>query len=216
VSRLKTDRKAQLGVGIAGLVAIVAAGWFLLIAPKREQAVSLDAEVATAQTALADKQAALAQPPAAVRVRASDLYRLTKALPDTNDMPEIILDVNRVAAQNHLSFRAVTPAAPVLGTGTIALPVTVSVQGRFASVSRFLGDLRRIVRVRNGLLDARGRTYSVTTVELGSPDDAKFPQVKATVTLNAYAFSAPPPASTTPPTTTPPSADGTVAAGATP
>lgn len=216
MSRLKTDRKAQLGAGIAGIVLLSAAAWLLLIAPKRSEVVSLDEKVAVAQEQLADRQAALARPPAAVRVRASDLYRLTKALPDTNDMSGIILDVNRIAAKNSLSFRSITPTTPVLGAGTLALPVTVSVQGRFASVSRFLGDLRKIVRVRDGLLDARGRLYSVTQVDLGSPDEGTFPTVKATVTLNAFAFSAPAPA-TAPPTTSTPSADsGTVAAGVTP
>lgn len=216
MSRLKTDRKAQLGLGIAALVLLSAAAWFLVVSPKRAEVVSLDEKVVVAQEQLAQRQAALARPPAKVRVRASDLYRLTKALPDTNDMAGIILDVNRLAAKNSLAFRSVTPATQVLGTGTVALPVTVTVQGRFASVSRFLGDLRRIVRVRDGLLDARGRLYSVTTVDLGSPDEGAFPTVKATVTLNAFAFAAPAPSAALPPTTTPAPDAGTVAAGVTP
>jgi Tfp pilus assembly protein PilO len=218
VSQLKKDPKLLVGA-VAGAVALVlAASWFLLISPKKDKAAQLDTEIAAKQTELAEKKAALAQPSAAVTVRASDLFRLTKALPDQTDMAGIILDVNRIASANKLSFSSISPTAAIQGTGSIALPVTVTVQGRYASVSKFVGDLRRLVKVRrNGLLDARGRTYSVSQIELGSPDDADFPNVKATVTLNAYSFvPTAPPVDPNATTTTPPSSTGTVAAGVTP
>ena len=96
-------------------------------------------------------------------------------------------------------------------------PLSVVVQGRFGDVSRFLGDVRTLVTVRKGRLDSRGRLYSVSQVDVSRARlDKKFPVVKATVTLNAYAFSAPVPATPAPSTTPDPSSNGTVAAGATP
>jgi hypothetical protein len=95
----------------------------------------------------------------------------------------------------------------------------VLVQGRFSNLSRFLGDLRTLVSVRGERLDARGRLYSVSGVSITAPDSpAKFPVVKASVKLNAYAFSAPVPTTPEPDpsTSTDTSSDGTVAAGATP
>ncbi|MGL6278037.1 MAG: type 4a pilus biogenesis protein PilO, partial [Gaiella sp.] len=182
MSRLKQDPKLALLAGAGALVLLLAAAWFLLVAPKRTEAVTLEQDVAAKQVELATKQAALAAPSAAVKVRASDLYRLTKALPDTSDMPAILLDVNRMAAKNKLAFSSVTPGPGVLGTGSVSLPIVVTVQGRFTSVSRFLRDVRTLVRVREGgLLDARGRTYSVSQVELGASEEAAFPVVKATV-----------------------------------
>ncbi len=218
MSRLKQDPKLALIAGAGALALVLVAGWFLLVAPKRDEAAALEQDVAAKQVELAAKKAALASPSAAVKVRASDLYRLTKALPDTNDMPAILLDVNRLAAQNDLTFSSITPQPGVLGTGSVSLPIVVTVQGRFSAVSRFLRDVRTLVRVRDGgLLDARGRTYSVSQVDLGAPDKVTFPVVKATVTLNAYAFAAPPPpVATDPSTSTTPPPDGTVAAGATP
>ncbi len=214
MSRLKENPRAALAAGIGAFVLVLAAGWFLLIAPKRQEAASLEQDVAAKQVELAAKQAELASPPAEVKIKASDLYRLTKALPDGTNMSGILLDVHRLAAKNKLVFHSVTPGSPSLGAAGVTLPMTVVVQGRFTSVSRFLGDVRSLVKVRDGRLDARGRTYSVTQVELGAPDKVAFPVVKATVTLNAHSFIAPAPA-VAPPTTTP-SSDGTVAAGATP
>jgi hypothetical protein len=132
-------------------------------------------------------------------------------------MAGILLDVNRLAGRNELEFSAVTPAADQLGSGYVMHPLSVVVQGRFGDVSRFLGDVRTLVTVRKGRLDSRGRLYSVSQVDVSQPDsDKKFPVVKATVTLNAYAFSAPVPTTPTPSTTPDSSSNGTVAAGATP
>jgi hypothetical protein len=84
-------------------------------------------------------------------------------------------------------------------------------------VSRFLGELRQLVRVQKRRLDARGRIYSTTNVNL-TEGDTKFPNVKAAVTIEAYTFNAATAAPTQTDTTTPttPSSSGTVAAGATP
>ena len=218
MSRLQKDPKLLVGTVAGGVLLVLVASWFLLLSPKRDKAVELDQSIAAKQTELAAKQAALAQPAAAVKIRASDLFRLNKALPDKTDMTAVILDVNRLAAANKLSFRSLAPTPAIAGTGSIAQPVSVTVQGRFGSVSKFLGDLMNLVRVRDHhMLDARGRTYSITQVELGSPDEADFPMVKATVTINAHSFvplapvdpNAAAGASTTPST-------GTVAAGVTP
>lgn len=218
MSRLLSSRKATIAAAAGALLLVVAAGWFLLVSPQRSQAAKLDERIATAEAELAQRRQALAQPSAQMKVKPGDLYRLTKALPDATDMAGIILDVNRLSSRNELSFQSIQPSAEVPGTGYVAHPLSVVVQGRFGNVSTFLGDLRTLVGIRKSRLDARGRIYSITQVDLAAPEgDAKFPVVKATVTVNAYAFSAPQ-TGTTPanPPTTPSSSSGTVAAGATP
>jgi hypothetical protein len=216
-TRLRSPR-GKVAIGVAGGLLVVAAMWFLLVAPQRTKATELEAQVATSRSELSQRRIALASPSASVTVRPGDLYRLTKALPNETDMAGILLDVNRLAGRNELEFRSITPAAPVLGTGYLQQPLAVVVQGRFSNISRFLGDLRALVSVRHERLDARGRLYSVTQVDMGSPEGAKtFPVVLAKVTLNAFAFSAPAPTATTPPSTpTDTSSSGTVAVGATP
>lgn len=212
MSRLST--RARLALGAAALVLVLLGGWFALLAPKRSQAAELDQQLAAARTELSQRRLARTRPAVDVKVRPSDLYRLTKALPSSIDMAGVILDVDALAARNALSFTSITPGAAVAGTGFVAQPVSVVVQGRFADVSSFLGDLRTLVSVRNRLLDARGRLYAVTSVNLGAPETGAFPRVKAIVSVNAYAFSPPPAGSTTaPPSTTSPSG-GTIAAGA--
>jgi Tfp pilus assembly protein PilO len=220
MSELLRSPKGKIGAIAAGGLLVLAAAWFLLVAPQRSKATELNTQVMSSRAELAQRRLALQQPSANVTVKPGDLFRLTKALPNDTDMPGILLDVNRLASRNTLAFRSLTPAGPIPGTGYLKQPVAVVVQGRFGNVSRFLGDLRRLVTVRGGRLDARGRIYSVSQVEMSAPDGAAdFPTVQAKVTLNAYSFSAPAPAappSAAPSTTTDPSSSGTVAAGATP
>lgn len=210
--------RGKAALAVAGGLLLFVAAWFLLVSPQRSKANELATQVAASQDELSQRRAAAARPAVAVNVKPSDLYRLTKALPNDTDMPSILLDVDRTARRNHLSFTSLTPAPQIPGTSYISQPVAVVVQGRFSALSSFLGDLRRLVTVRGGRLDARGRLYSVSKVDITAPDGGNFPVVKATVTLNAYTFNPVPPAasSSTPSTSTDSSSNGTVAAGATP
>ncbi|MCY7302971.1 MAG: type 4a pilus biogenesis protein PilO [Thermoleophilia bacterium] len=211
--------KGRIGAVVVGGLLIMAAAWFLLISPQKSTAAELETQVSASRAELSQRRLALARPSASVNVKPSDLYLLTKALPNDPGMSEILLDVNRLAARNALDFRSIAPSAPVLGTGYLQQPLDVAVQGRFGDISRFLGDLRALVTVRNKRLDARGRLYSVTRVEMKEPENLKkFPIVKAEVTLNAYSFSAPVPPPAPDPSTTPAGSaqSGTVAAGVTP
>jgi hypothetical protein len=210
--------KAKVGAAVAGGLIIVLAAWFIIVSPQRAKANDLTAQVESARAELTSQKLALANPSAPVTVKPSDLYRLTKAMPDETDMSGILLDVNRLAASNKLTFQSITPSPALTGTGYLQTPLAVVVQGRFGNVSRFLGDVRTLVSVRGKRLDARGRLYSVSAVNITAPDNpSTFPIVKAAVTLNAYSFTPAAPATTSDPsTTTDTSSSGTVAAGANP
>lgn len=216
MSNLLENKRNAVLLGVLGVVALLAAAWFLAIAPQRSKATDLATDVTAAEQELQARRQALAEPSAAVTVKANDLYRLTKALPDTTDMAGALLDINRLAARHDLDFDSLQPGAPLAATGYVAQPLNVVVQGRYKDVAGFLGELRQLVRVRKGRLDARGRAYSATDVTLSEADDDRtFPDVKAAVTVQSFTFQAPAP---TPGATdeSGTSPDGTVAAGVTP
>jgi hypothetical protein len=218
MSDLLRSPRGKIGLVVAGGVLLAAAAWFLLVAPQRSKANELAGKVSVSERELAQRRIALARPSADVTVKPSDLYRLTKALPNDTDMASVLIDVDRVARDNQLTFTSITPSSQVLGTGYVQQPLAVVVQGRFGNISRFLGDLRTLVSVRGRRLDARGRLYSVSKVDISAPDSpSSYPIVKAAVMLNAYSFSQAP-TTTTPSPSTPSnsSSSGTVAAGATP
>jgi len=219
--RANMSNRNAIAVGGAAAVLVLLALWFLVVSPKRSEAARLESDVAAAQAALTQKKAELARPSAAVTVRTSDVFRLAKALPEDANVAAAMLDVDRLAARHGLTLEGFQPTAQIPVVGYYAQPVTVTVQGRFGKVSRFLADLRRLVTVKKGRLVVDGRLYSVTEVRLAKPEgeDVGFPVVRAGILLNAFGFTPGMPA-TIPPATgeesTTPSSDGTSAAGATP
>jgi hypothetical protein len=215
------SNRTAIALGAAAGVLVLLALWFLVVSPKRSEAARLESDLATAQAELTQKKSELANPSAAVTVRTSDVFRLAKALPEDTNVAAAMLDVDRLAARHGLTLEGFQPTEQIPVVGYYAQPVTVTVQGRFGKVSRFLRDLRKLVIVKKGRLVVDGRLYSVTEVRLSRPEGEElgFPVVRAGILLNAFGFTPGVPtfpSDTTGDETTTPSSDGTSAAGATP
>ncbi len=210
------SRNGMLALALVGALVVAAAVWLLGVRTQQSKASKLDEQISFFEQQIAERRAALTRPSADVQIRASDSYRLSKAMPPTIDMPGIILVLNRLAAKHQLTFSSIQPSAPIQQTGFAVHPLSIVVQGRFAEVSGFLADVRRLVNVQRHKLAAHGRLFSVDQFDLGRPDDAKKNPngVKATLTVNAYTFNGVSPAPAAP--STPAADSGTVAAGATP
>lgn len=216
--------KVAIGAAVAGGLLVLLAGWFLLVSPSRSKADTLQTSIDSTQSEIAARRAALAtKPKIRIDVRSSDLYRLTKAVPDRADMTGLVLQLSRLSKGSGVSFRSVTPSTPVVGLGYNVQPLNVVVQGRFAEVNDFLHRLRKLVTVRKGKLDARGRLFAIDNVSLGEGTKLKFPSVEATITLDAFVYAGGAPqtakdgtSTSTDDSSTPPSTSGAVAAGATP
>lgn len=196
---LKLDaRKALIfGMPIFGLLVGIV-GYFALVSPQKAKSHRASAQLASLEAQLLAEQKA---PPKHASVQAVDLFRLVKAMPDTNDVPGILRNLDRVARASHVSIQTVTPGGQIaLPTGYGALPVTVALEGSFSDVSSFLSKLRQQVRVGKKSLYVTGRLLVPNQVQMTSKD-AK--TVTATLTLDAFIYGVAPPAP--PPTTT----DGT-------
>jgi Tfp pilus assembly protein PilO len=193
VSALFRSKARVIGVAVALAAALCAGGWFLLVSPKRSQSSDLAARITQVESDINDRRALLRRPRANVRVRASDLFRLSKAMPDEVDVSGIMLELARLADRRGITVTSIAPAAQVASAPYTVQPLAVTLEGRFSKVSGFLGDVRRLVRVRRGTLDVRGRLFSVDDVALGQPDaPKKFPSIKATVTIDAFLFTGQP------------------------
>jgi Tfp pilus assembly protein PilO len=210
------EPKFAVGAALAAGLLVAVAGWLLLVSPAKSKSSTLQTQIQSTQAEIAARRAAIAsRPKIRVDVHSSDLYRLTKAVPERQDMSGIVLELNRVARTSGVSFDSITPSQMVQAQGYNVHPLAVIVSGRFSEVNGFLHSVRKLVTVRKGKLDARGRLFAIDTVSVNEEPDKKFPIVQATVTLDAFVYAGgSAPGSTTPSNgTTPPS--GAVAAGAT-
>ena len=203
----KLDTKT-LGL-VVGLLILVyaAAGYFMVVSPKKAEASRLDEEIVAAQTELRDALAATAAQDDTQPIAVADIFRLRAAMPGTPDMPGILLELSRIAEETGIRFKSITPAGAIPIGAYQMVPIDVAFDGTFYALSDFLFRLRTLVTVRRGELNATGRLFSVASVDF-SESDRGFPLLAATLKLNAYVYglgSAPravpppaePPASTT-------------------
>jgi Tfp pilus assembly protein PilO len=183
-------------------VIVLAVSYMVLIRPKRAEAGRLDAEIAELETKIAagKKQAAPTEPD--VRINVADLFRLAKAMPDEENLPGIILEVNSIASSAGIEFLAIQPQPAVAAGSRRALPITLTFEGNYYDLTDFLYRLRTLVTVKDGNLHASGRLYTLDALDMHEAKTG-FPHIEAVLTVSAYAFgsgapgaapAAPPPA----------------------
>lgn len=186
-------------------VVLAAAGWFLLIKPKRADVADVKTQVEQAQVA-ADDAAAKAAVAQGARAEYSEDYasvvRLGKAVPVQDDVASLVYQLESTAEDTGVDFRAVTvtegaAAAPSNeGSGESAgtlpgevtqIPVTLTFDGGYFAMTRFLRQIDRytLIRKNGDEIDVRGRLLAVNTVKL-TPGSKGFPDVQAEVGVTAY------------------------------
>lgn len=202
-----TTRNLGVIVGVAILL-YAAAGYFMVVSPKKSEAVRLDEEIVSTQADLRTALAATAAQDDTQPIAVADIFRLAKAMPSTPDMPGVLLELQRIADETGIRFKSITPQTALPVAGYYVVPIDVAFDGSFYALSDFLFRLRTLVTVRRGELHAAGRLFSVTSVDF-SEADSGFPLLAATLKLNAYVYgqstvpaAVPPPAATDPSTTT--------------
>jgi Pilus assembly protein, PilO len=191
----------------AAILAYVAAGYFLVVSPKKAESARLDDEIAATSLELRDALAATAAQDDTQPIAVADIFRLSIAMPSTPDMPGILLELSRIADETGIRFKSITPQPALPIAAYQVVPIDVAFDGSFYALSDFLFRLRTLVTVRRGELHAAGRLFSVASVDF-SESERGFPMLAATLKLNAYVYglggagSAVPPPATTPPATT--------------
>ncbi len=184
MSKLPTP--AKLGLLVAAFAVALGAGWFIAIAPKRSETAKLSKQIDETRAEIAAAHAGRS-PLQAPAIRVADLFKLSRAMPNTVDIPGVLLQLSRVAAETGVTFQSITPHDPVQFGGYQQIGIDLAFQGRFYDLSDFLYRLRNLVAVHEGVLDATGRLFAVNAIAFNQ-GGTSFPQVKATLTVSAYVF----------------------------
>lgn len=193
-ARLASLSPRAQGAVIAGvLLVVVLLGYFAVIAPKRSTAADLKKQTAAVQKQI-DENRSTAFTKALPAVRAANIFKLTQAMPSQLDTPDVILQLNQLAEDSGLSFDQIQPTSTDSSTLTpepfAVQPIQVQFTGNFYNLLAFLQRLRNLVRVENGNLFTAGRLFDVTNVTFAAGSKG-FPQIQATLTINAFVPQAP-------------------------
>jgi Tfp pilus assembly protein PilO len=189
------SRERQVALICAGLLLVAVLGYFVLVSPKRSTAHTLATEKAQVDAQIERNRASsLARNLPAIR--SADVFRLTKAMPDNADTPDLILELNQLAVASGISFDEIAPETPTSDNAYEIHPISLTFSGNFYSLADFLFRLRNLVRVHDHKLMTTGRMLAVSGVTF-SEGDQKFPQIKAVLTVDSFVLSSTPAAGAT-------------------
>jgi Tfp pilus assembly protein PilO len=189
--RKKLPKSTAIALIVGGDLVLLVLGWFLLVSPQRATAKSNATAAQATEVQIEQARAPVTRPTAATQpkqpeIRTAYLYKLSKAMPTTTDMPNLLLELTQVVRSAGVQLSQISPTATDPTTGATA--ITLSVSGDFYSLTDLLYRLRSLVAVHNGSLDVAGRLFSITTVSLTPSGTGR--TLNASVVLNAYTFGA--------------------------
>jgi len=180
----RLSKRTAIAIAAVGVLAVVLVGWFALVSPQRSKASELEGKIDESRSALqlADALTRGGQQ----RQTAAEARILVKAMPSETQMSQVLRQLSAAAKATRVRVNSVTPQASAPLAGYEAVPMTVIVEGRYLGISNFLGRLRTQVRVGPEKIRAKGRLYSVDSIQFVGNTDRQ--PLQATITLNAYRF----------------------------
>lgn len=168
-------------------VALLAGWWFAWMSPQASKLSVAHAQQTTDQMTIAGLEARISQLHSVARKerQAKQLVRLfTRAVPPRPDAPVLVVQIYHLATAQHLQLESITDNAVDPAGGYATIPLSLSVSGSRAGITRFVNglyDLPRLVTVQQLQLSgpSAGNVVSATS---GT-------NYQATITATAYTTS---------------------------
>ncbi len=185
------SRKMRFALSGVALVVVVALAWFFLISPLRAEIATTDSAIATESTKLAAAQAKLAQAEVTReegKKNQARLLELAKMVPDSSQVPSLLVQIQDLADQSGIKFKSVSPGDPVESEGFQIIPLSLEFTGSYFDLSDFAYRAEQLVA-------APGRLLTVKSIQLqlgGTTADGSGGPAKGspdlTVSMTLYAF----------------------------
>src|SRR3954471_10072321 len=138
-------------------LAILAAGWFLVVKPQRSHAASLRTQTASVKTSNGQLQSQvnqLKQQQKDLPAQQKLLAQIATKIPDNPALPALIRQLSSAAEGAGVDLVSLSPGAPVVATATgtaaasplASVPLTVQVHGSYFNVVQFFSAVENLNR----------------------------------------------------------------------
>jgi type II secretion system (T2SS) protein M len=208
------DRIVMMAIAV---LAVLGAGWLLVVSPERKQAASLQHEVDTATSQLASAEGQLANARAA-QARYSSAYasivNLGKAVPPSREVPSLVYELALASNEKHVDLSSIvagsggssaagsasaaqTPSASL--AGFTQMPFTFVFNGSFLDLYNLFQQLNHFTaRTASGGLQVTGRLLTLQSAKLApvtkgneaGTQKARSGLLSGTITATAYVLPA--------------------------
>jgi hypothetical protein len=176
-----TGRDRIVVVGLV-VLAVLGAGWMLLVSPERKQAAELESKVASARQELqsAQAQATSARSAQGRYVEAyKSIVSLGKAVPPLDEVPSLIYELDQASNQRNIEFNSISSGGAAAGTsggGTAGsataatpaaftqMPFTFIFKGSFFGLDHLLSQIDGFAKVTAASEAAGSKGASTATV----------------------------------------------------
>jgi Type II secretion system (T2SS), protein M len=202
-----TNRDRMVIIGLS-VLAILAAGWILVVSPERQQASKLQAQVSSAQSELSSAEGKLSTARAAQSQYASaydSIVSLGKAVPPSQEVPSLIYELAQATGQKNVEFSSIAAgggssasasAAASAGAGAAAnvftaMPFTFIFNGSFFNLEHLFERIDGFATSNAaGSVKVSGRLLTIQSIKL-SPLDSSGAKgssglLSGTITATAY------------------------------
>jgi Tfp pilus assembly protein PilO len=159
-----------------GVVAVFAAGWFLLVSPQKSHAADVRTQAATQQSANSSLRARvdqLQQQKKGLPAQTAKLRKFDAQVPNNPELPALIRQLSAAAQGSGVDLVSMAPGQPALVTATVgggvttttssssssavtpaapatsplaAIPLTITVQGSYFNVESFFRGVEHLTR----------------------------------------------------------------------
>lgn len=185
-----TIRKRDVVIlAVIGIVALIALWYFFLISPKRSEISDLQEQTEIERETFERNSARLKkldqEREAALESR-GELLKLDKLVPGDEQMPSLIVELQKSANDAGIDFVKIEPDVPVPGAGATIIPIEMKFEGRFFDVNEFLYRVENYARMEGSEVNVSGRFLSVVEIKLEEGELQEWPNVTVTLGINAY------------------------------
>ena len=206
-------RSNKILLSVVALGAAIAAFYFFVLAPKREEVAKLDTDIAAQKAEIEQARLTLAGYEEAKKTykrNYATLARLGKAVPTDDDVTSMMVQLEATADRSGVNFEKIElgsgigggtsngaaaagegqlasapGAVPVAGGVLSAMPFNFSFTGSYFDLTAFFARLERFVSDKNKQLDSTGRLLRLESVTI-APSALGFPDMKAEITAATY------------------------------
>ena len=204
-------RSNKLFLGVLVGAGLLAAYWFLVLSPKREEATALKAQVASKQQEVSASEATLATYRQARDAYTSTYARVTslgKAVPADDDVRSLVVQLEHAATSNKVNFRSISasasgspstaaqsgaattlnppPGAVATAAGFSTMPFNLTFTGNYAHLTDLFTELERFVAVQNEQIRVKGRLMRVDSITLTPRTNATTNELDAMVSASTF------------------------------
>src|SRR3954447_8140286 len=139
-------KAAVLGLIIVAALLVAFVGYTVAVKPKKAEVAKLNKEADDNQALIDQYNADAASQSANVapKIRVADVYRLARAMPSVENLPDILIELNDIARAAGIDLESISPGTPTVGNGMQIVPISLQFSGDYYSITDLLYRLRTL------------------------------------------------------------------------